>query len=146
MSATSIKCDVLLCQLTASGLPSCSATSRASNENHAQYARDLKQLCKTQEREIRRLKRQVSTYEILAKTKGQESDSLSALEETITLGATSETLPVNKDTIKALWERDQDACLRVQDLESQVALLSQHVQVNPSSMPVEVNLVKLRED
>ena len=107
----------------------CSATIKAFHADTTQRSRDLKQLCKDKERELRRLKRQVSTYEILAKTKGPEQDSLVALEETVTVGTGSETFPVNKETIKALWTRDQQTCLRVQELESEVVVLSQHVQV-----------------
>ena len=92
--------------------------------------KDYKDLVKQQERNIRRLKRQVNTYEALATTKYEAVASPThAHQETVYIGGETGTQTVTKETVKRLGDQDQISRTRVSELETQLATARERIKV-----------------
>jgi hypothetical protein len=94
---------------------------------------EYRQVLKGESRELRRLRRQVKTYEALAKgewmsqIKGGVPESA---QETVRVGDESEeVLTVDCLTVKRLWRDGRDASWRAVELEEVAASLRQRLQV-----------------
>ena len=120
---------------------SCSAQSKLSAVDAQQRNTEYKQLLRGDSRELKRLRRQVSTYETLArgewasKTAGLTgSSAASALKETVQVGEeATETLPVDQDTVRRLWRDGRDMSWALAQAQKDSAELSQRLQVSGSS-------------
>ena len=83
--------------------------------------KDYKDLAKQQERNIRRLRRQLHTYEALATKKYEaEASPTHTHQETVYIGRDTERQSVTKETVKRLWDQDQVSRTRVAELETQL--------------------------
>ena len=111
----------------------CSATIKAWGHGAQQRNQEYKQLLKGDSRELKRLRRQLQTYETLAKgewmARATAATGAAPAVETVQVGEAAEVLTVDKETVKRLWRDGRDASWRVATLQEDAATLAQQLQV-----------------
>jgi hypothetical protein len=110
---------------------SCSATIKAQNHETLVRTKDYKNVVKQQERNIRRLKRQLHTYEALATTKhgAVVMQSTDTFRETVHVEGGTDYQAVTKETMKGLLEQGKASRTRITQLETQLAAANEHNKV-----------------
>lgn len=118
---------------------SCSAASKATKEGVKLRNEEYKQLVKADSRELKRLRRQVKTYETLVKgewasqmqkTLAPATAALPAVNEHVEVGDDQvERLLVDASTVKRLWRERKSASERAAQLEDELATLVRRSQV-----------------
>jgi hypothetical protein len=109
----------------------CSATIKAYNHETTVRTKDYKNLIKQQERTVKRLKRQIHTYEALATTKfaSATTGAPAQTQGTVCFEGETEIQAITKETVKRLWEQDLVSRTRAAELENQLATAKERSKV-----------------
>lgn len=108
----------------------CSANIKAHSHETLLRTKDYKNLVKQQERDVRRLRRQLHTYEALATTQREAAANQSqTVHETMSVIRDTEIKAVTQETMKRLWDQDEASRARLSELESELASTKEHNKV-----------------
>jgi hypothetical protein len=119
----------------------CSVTTKTTARGAQLRNQEYKQLLKGDTRELRRLRRQLTTYETLAKGEWMAKATAGAAtmaapaRETVQVGDEgAHTLAVDRETVSRLWKDGRDASWRAAAAQDEAAALSHRLQARAASV------------